>query len=133
MTITPSVLISLAYRLLVMYSAARIIPAIRESGARGLSRDPSLEDSDGAGQLMGLLSYFSPSILIAVYTSLLMQHFATASADHPGEWWTSQGGDAGSNVWRWANLAGTMALYAIELYIGKGNDDMTLTSHWKND
>jgi len=133
MTITPSVIISLAYRLFVMYASARIIPAVRESGARALSQEPSLEDSDGVGQVLGFLSYFSPSILIAVYTSLLMQHFASASADHPGEWWTSQGGDAGSNVWRWANLAGTMALYAVELYLGKGHDDSSLTSHWKID
>ena len=133
MTITPSVIISLAYRLFVMYAAARIIPAVRESGSRALSEGPSLEDSDGVGRFLGILSYFSPSILIAVYTSLLMQHFATASADHPGEWWTSQGGDAGSNIWRWANLAGVMALYAVELYLGKDHDDSTLTSHWKID
>ncbi|TKA61031.1 hypothetical protein B0A49_09208 [Cryomyces minteri] len=132
MTITPSVIISLAYRLFVFYASARIIPAVRESGARALSQDPSLEDSDGVGQALGFLSYFSPTILIAVYTSLLMQHFASASADGPGEWWTSQGGDAGGNVWRWANVGFTMALYAVELYLGKGDDTM-LTSHWKSD
>jgi hypothetical protein len=131
-TVTPSVIISLIYRLLVLYAAARIIPAVRESGARALSEDPSLEDSEGVSTFMGLLSYFSPSILIAVYTSLLMQHFASASADHPGEWWTSQGGEGGGNISRWANLAGTMALYAVELYLGKGHDD-GLTSHWKLD
>lgn len=114
-----------------MYAAARIIPAIRESGASVLSHEPSLEDSDGVGRVVGLLSYYSPSILIAVYTSLLMQHFASNSADHPSEWWTNQGGDAGSNVWRWLNLAGTMALYAVELYLGKDQDDMT--THWKMD
>ncbi|KAF2722457.1 ICE2-domain-containing protein [Polychaeton citri CBS 116435] len=130
-TITPSVIISLAYRLLVLYSAARIIPAIRESGARAFTDGPSFEDSDGIGAAMGFLSYFSPSILIAVYTSLLMQHFASASADHPGEWWTSQGGEGGGNVWRWANLAGTMALYAFELYLGK--DDEAYGGHWKMD
>lgn len=129
-TITPSVIISLAYRLAVLYSAARIIPAVRESGARALSESPSLEDSDGVGGAMAFLSYFSPSILIAVYTSLLIQHFASASADHPGEWWTTQGGEGGGNAWRWANLAGTMALYAVELYLGKENDDGL---HWKMD
>ena len=132
-TITPSVIISLAYRLMVFYSAARIIPAVRESGARALSESPSLEDSDGVSSLMTVISYFSPSILIAVYTSLLMQHFASASADHPGEWWTSQGGEGGGNAWRWANLAGTMALYAVELYIGKGQDDGYMNGHWKLD
>jgi hypothetical protein len=123
-TVTPSVIISLIYRLLVLYAAARIIPAVRESGARALSQDPSFEDSsESVGTLMGLLTYFSPSILIAVYTSLLMQHFASAAADHPGEWWTSQGGEGGGNISRWANLAGTMALYAVELYLGKEHDD----------
>ena len=136
-TITPSVIISLVYRLTVLYSSARIIPAVRESGARVLSTAApvdSLEDSEeSVGTLMVLLSYFSPSILIAVYTSLLMQHFASASSDHPGEWWTSQGGEGGANVSRWVNLAGTMALYAIELYLGKGYGEDYGSGHWKMD
>ncbi|KAK4610666.1 hypothetical protein CLAFUW4_14102 [Fulvia fulva] len=132
-TVTPSVIISLMYRLMVLYAAARIIPAVRESGARALAEDPSFEESsEGVQTLMGVLSYFSPSILIAVYTSLLMQHFSSASADHPGEWWTAQGGEGGPNFSRWANLAGVMALYAVELYLGKGHDD-GLTGHWKLD
>ncbi|KAF4314396.1 ICE2 domain-containing protein [Botryosphaeria dothidea] len=135
MTITPSVLISLAYRVFVMYAAARIIPAVRESGARALTQDPSLDDDDEAGRVLGFLSWFSPSILIAVYTSLLMQHFASSSnnGDAAGEWWTSQGGDAGGNLWRWINLAATMGLYAIELNLGRADDDGRLTSHWKSD
>lgn len=133
-TITPSVIISLAYRLFVLYASTRIIPAVRESGARALSQEACLEDSDGAGQLLGLLSWFSPSILVAVYTSLLMQHFATTSGEGGGgEWWISQGGDAGGNVWRWNNVGGTMALYALELYLGKEDIDGPLTGHWKAD
>ncbi|KAE8454086.1 hypothetical protein EG329_007864 [Mollisiaceae sp. DMI_Dod_QoI] len=133
-TITPSVIISLAYRIFVFYSATRIIPAVRESGSRALSEEPSLEDSDGAGKILGLLSWFSPSILVAVYTSLLMQHFSTASAEgNSADWWTMQGGDAGGNVWRWINVAATMALYALELYLGKEESDDSLTSHWKTD
>jgi len=133
-TITPSVIISLAYRIFVFYSATRIIPAVRESGARALSQEPSLEDSDGAGKILGLLSWFSPSILVAVYTSLLMQHFSTTSAEgNSAEWWMMQGGDAGGNVWRWINVAATMALYALELYLGKEESDDSLTSHWKTD
>ncbi|KAF2100669.1 ER membrane protein-like protein [Rhizodiscina lignyota] len=140
MTITPSVIISLAYRVFVMYAAARIIPAIRESGARALSQEPSLEDSDAAGQFLGFLSWFSPSILIAVYTSLLLQHFASTSWNGNGhengqgaDWWTNQGGDVGGNLVRWINLWFTMALYAVELYIGRSDDDGRLTSHWKTD
>lgn len=133
-TITPSVIISLAYRLSVLFASTRIIPAVRESGARALSQEASLEDSDGAGQILGLLSWFSPSILIAVYTNLLMQHFAsTCGEGGDADWWTSQGGDTGGNLWRWINVAGTMALYALELYLGKDDIDSGLTGHWKAD
>ncbi|KAI9829761.1 MAG: hypothetical protein M1819_005998 [Sarea resinae] len=133
-TITPSVIISLAYRLFVLYASTRIIPAIRESGARALSQEPSVEDSDGAGQVLGLLSWFSPSILVAVYTNLLLQHFSTTNGESAGEWWSTQGGDIGGNVWRWINVGGTMALYALELYLGQETDmDGALTGHWKAD
>lgn len=133
-TITPSVIISLAYRIFVFYAATRIIPAVRESGARALSQEPSLDDDDGAGKILGLLSWFSPSILVSVYTSLLMQHFSTQSGEGPGgQWWTMQGGDAGGNVWRWVNVAATMGLYALELYLGKEDMDGSLTGHWKTD
>ncbi|KAF2872674.1 ICE2-domain-containing protein [Massariosphaeria phaeospora] len=137
MTITPSVIISLAYRVFVMYASARIIPAIRESGARALSEEPSLDDDDETTKVLGFLTWFSPSIIIAVYTSLLMQHFASGNGVDgsavTGEWWKNQGGDTGGNFWRWVNLAVTMTLYAIELKISKGDDDGRLTSHWKTD
>lgn len=133
-TITPSVLISLAYRIFVFYAATRIIPAVRESGARALSEEPSLEDTDEANKFLGLLSWFSPSILIAVYTSLLMQHFSIQAGDNTNrQWWTMQGGDAGGNIWRWINVAATMALYAIELYLGKEDMEASFTQHWKTD
>lgn len=132
-TITPSVIISLAFRIFVFYAATRIIPAIRESGARGLSQEPTLEDSDGAGKIFGLLSWFSPSILVAVYTSLLMQHFSTLGGEMAGQWWMLQGGNAGGNIWRWINVFATMGLYAVELYLGKEDIDGSLTGHWKTD
>ena len=134
-TITPSVIISLAYRTSVMLAAARIIPAVRESGARALSQSPSLEDSDEASQILAVLSQFSPSILVAVYTSLLMQHFSSVSGNGSTkfDWWAVQGGSAGGNLWRWINLAFTMAIYAIELYLGREESEYSLTSHWKVD
>lgn len=127
-TIAPSVIISLTYRIIVFYCATRIIPAVRESGARALLEELSLDESDGANRLMGFLSWFSPSILIAVYTSLLLQHFSTNGEDG----WTLRDGDAGGNVWRWVNIAGTMTLYAIELYIGH-DDDGRVMNHWKTE
>ncbi|KAL4975487.1 ICE2-domain-containing protein [Aspergillus desertorum] len=133
--VTPSVLISLTYRILVLYASTRIIPAVREAGARALSQEASLDDSDAAGQFLGFLSYFSPSILISVYTSLLMQHFATTSQamGGSGQWWSTQGA-GGGNLWRWINLAGTLALYAVELWLGAADDlDSGLAGHWKTD
>ncbi len=63
-----------------------------------------------------------------------MQHFASTSGDGgPGDWWTTQGGDTGGNFWRWVNVAGFMALYALELYLGKEDIDGGLTGHWKAD
>lgn len=132
--IAPSVLISLVYRLIVFYASTRIIPAVRESGARAFSQEVSLDDSDVTGRLLGFLSYFTPSILIAVYTSLLMQHFASTSQamGGNGEWWSSTGG--GENLWRWINLACTMALYAVELWLGVQDDVYSgVTGHWKAD
>ncbi|KIV99258.1 uncharacterized protein PV09_09029 [Verruconis gallopava] len=136
MTITPSVIISLAYRVFVMYAAARIIPAIRESGARALSEEPSLDDDDDAGRFLGFLSWFSPSILIAVYTSLLMQHFTTVNGNGnmgaQGEWWFMGvgGGDAGGNLYRWLNVVFVQLIYAVELYMSR---DEVIVPHWKVD
>lgn len=136
-TITPSVLISLGYRLFVFYAATRIIPSVRDSGAHSLVEDTILEEQDGAGWFLEIMSWFSPSILVAVYTSLLMQHFSTLSENGQAEeWWAmSQGGHAGAggNVWRWVNVSATMALYALELYLGKEDTDGSLTGHWKTD
>ncbi|KAI5858209.1 ICE2-domain-containing protein [Durotheca rogersii] len=129
-TIAPSVMISLVYRLIVFYCATRIIPAVRASGARALMQEPSLDDSDEANRLLGILSWFSPSILIAVYTSLLLQHFSTSNSDDS---WTLRHGDAGGNTWRWVNVAATMGLYAVELYLGSDDADSGLVNHWKTD
>lgn len=124
-TITPSVIISLTYRLMVFYCATRIIPSVRDMGARAWVEDPDWEDSEAASKFLGFLSWFSPSILIAVYTSLLLQHFTTS--DGP-DGWTLRAGDVGGSMWRWVNVGLTMVLYGIELYLGSDEHD-----HWKVD
>ncbi|KAF4582249.1 ER membrane protein [Ophiocordyceps camponoti-floridani] len=123
-TITPSVIISLTYRLLVLYSATRIIPSVRDLGARALMQEPDFDDSETANKVLGLLSYFSPSILVAVYTSLLLQHFSTNGGP---DGWTLRGGDVGGGTWRWVNVGLTMFLYGVELYL------MDEQEHWKTD
>ncbi|KAH6630889.1 ICE2-domain-containing protein [Chaetomium sp. MPI-SDFR-AT-0129] len=142
-TITPSVIISLTYRIIVFYCATRIIPAVRELGATAIMDEPpiSLEESDSANRLIGFLSWFSPSILIAVYTSLLLQHFTISSSSTSGgtldgliaddaAGWTLRAGDAAGSTWRWVNLAATVGLYAVELYLGGDGDG---GAHWKTD
>lgn len=138
-TVTPSVIISLGFRLFVFYASTRIIPAVNESGARGLSIEPSLEDTNAANQFLAFLSWFSPTILVSVYTSLLMQHFVTTMGGYsPGiagtiGAWLSGNGKPGmdGNLWKWVNLIGTMGLYAIELWLG--NEDDIDGGHWKVD
>jgi hypothetical protein len=145
MTITPSVLISLAYRTTVMTAAARIIPAIRESGAHILAESPdevtAVDEDDEAARVLSVLGRFAPTILVAVYTSLLVQHFAAASANGNGttidanaEWWRiQQGSIMGGNLWRWINVGMTMAIYAVELYLGRGDGEGGMVGHWKTD
>jgi len=124
-TITPSVMISLAYRLLVFYCATRIIPSVKNLGAQALMHEPDWDDSEAATKILGFLSWFSPSILISVYTSLLLQHFSTSDGE---DGWTLRGGDVGGYMWRWINVGLTMFLYGVELYLSRDEHD-----HWKVD
>ncbi|CAK7197642.1 hypothetical protein SEUCBS139899_000290 [Sporothrix eucalyptigena] len=133
-TITPSVIISLTYRIIVFYCATRIIPAVRESGARALLQEPTLEDSDAASKLLGFLSWYSASILIAIYTSLLLQHFTVASntVGHDAGWSLLRAGEiTGGTTMRWVNVVGVMVLYAFEMYLGNDDMDGGVTNHWK--
>ncbi|KYK60602.1 ER membrane protein [Drechmeria coniospora] len=124
-TITPSVIVSLTYRLFVFYSATRIIPSVKDLGARALMQEPDFDDSETASKVLGFLSWFSPSILVAVYTSLLLQHFSTSEGP---DGWTLRGGDVGGGSWRWINVGLTTFLYGVELYLGSDEQD-----HWKVD
>lgn len=124
-TITPSVIISLTYRLFVFYCATRIIPSVRDLGARAMLHEPEFEDSETASKVLGFLSYFSPSILISVYTSLLLQHFSTSEGP---DGWTLRGGDVGGSTGRWTNVGLTMVLYGVEMYLSTDEQD-----HWKVD
>lgn len=104
-TITPSVVISLAYRLFVFYASTRIIPAVRESGGRGLEREASLGDKEAMSRIVAGLAHYSPCILVAVYTHLLMQHLEVSGGEGISLW----GGMPliGGQVWRWINIGAT--------------------------
>lgn len=114
-TITPAVLISLIYRVTVMYTAARIVPATQSMQADGYFSDSPLYDYNEPNRLIPGLTWFSPAILIGVYTSLLMQHFSQSSLDpsigQPMA--TGIASTLASNTWRWVNVATTMGLYIL--------------------
>ncbi|KAG5438970.1 hypothetical protein PCANB_002300 [Pneumocystis canis] len=127
-TITPSIITSLVYRLSVLYAATRIVPAIRNV-SRGVEHIPSLDDDEPTSRIMSILISFSPCILIAVYTHLLLQHFSLH--DHDA---LILGIQIGSIlIWRWLTAFVMVGLYAIEISLGDETTGDILTSNWKTD
>ncbi|KAG4304125.1 hypothetical protein PORY_002489 [Pneumocystis oryctolagi] len=127
-TITPSVITSLVYRLSVLYAATRIVPAIR-SVSQGVRHVPSLDDEEPTSRIMCILTSFSPCVLIAVYTHLLLQHFPLHGHDT-----LIFGIQMGSVlIWRWLTAFMVVGLYAIEIYLGDETTGDILMSNWKTD
>jgi hypothetical protein len=96
-TITPSVIISLAYRLFVFYAATRIIPAVRQGSEQG---------QEPMSRIAGFFGWYSPCILVAVYTHLLLQHFEVVGGNGLAARWIT-GVPVGGHVWRWVNIGAT--------------------------
>ncbi|TGZ80357.1 ICE2-domain-containing protein [Ascodesmis nigricans] len=130
--LTPSVIISLAYRISVFYASTRIIPAVRHSSASQLGRDPSLKDREAMSKIAAMFGWYSPTILIAVYTHLLLQHFEVVGGNGLAAGWIT-GVPVGGHIWRWINIAATMLLYTFELVLGDQEGNEALTSHWKTE
>lgn len=109
-TMTPSVLVNLAYRVSVFYSATRIIPALKNP-------QPST-------RTMRVLYAFSPCIIIAVYTHLMMQYSNELDSELCiWGWWLTGAPRLEQEVvvdpwlfWNWINMFSTLGLYALELF-----------------
>lgn len=127
-TITPSIVTSLVYRLSVLYAATRIVPAIR-CVSQGVKHVPSLDDEEPTSRIMGLLISFSPCILIAVYTHLLLQHFSLHG--HDAQIFGIQMGSV--LLWRWLTAFMVVGLYAIEISLGDETAGDILISNWKTE
>ena len=108
--VTPSVIISLAYRLFVFYASTRIIPAVRENGARGIEQSPSMNDEEASSRFVSFLSQYSPSILVGVYTHLLMQHFAMLESGVLSIAGLKLPLPMEGHLWRWINI-GTISRF----------------------
>ncbi|CAR25054.1 Protein ICE2 [Lachancea thermotolerans] len=108
--IAPAVVINLCFRILIFYSATRIIPALQKKHKRRSRR------------FMRMLYWYSPCIVIAMYTHLILQYsgqisndlclwgcFPWSVPDTPKVVVDSWG------FWNWCNIFCTMAIYASEL------------------
>jgi ICE2 len=136
-TLSPSILTGLMYRISVLYAATRIIPAVR-GVSQQLSTQPDLDSSEPSSKLMNIFILYSPIILIATYTNLLL---STLLREQGGwsYWGWLVGMDAriwaGFRTWRWINTFATLGLYAVEMRFGGDMDVETngqgITGHWK--
>lgn len=123
-TITPSVVVSLVVRLAAFFLALRIIPYIRDPS----HRRPRWRYNP----VMFLIYSYSPCIVIAVYTHLLLQHFGgivhvpknTEAAPFStvfstwNIWYNSR---LSWQFWGWINVFTTLTVYGLELV--HGNND----------
>jgi len=91
---------------------------------------------------MNIFILYSPIILIATYTNLLLSTLVPQSPDPyltPTTWSWILGVDgetwAGFRTWRWINTFATMGLYVVEMRFGGDMDVETngkgITGHWK--
>jgi hypothetical protein len=140
-TITPSIVVSLAYRLGVFYAATRIIPAL-DTGSRRKSKPHSKSKT-----LIFLIYAYAPCIIIGVYTHLLMHHFGILSSATTNlnnispqsqllDWLCQLYSDPQISwqFWGWINMFTTLALYWLELVYGKpSNGEVLMDNHFKQD
>ncbi|AET38822.1 Ice2p Ecym_3332 [Eremothecium cymbalariae DBVPG len=113
-SINPAVITNLVFRVLVFYSATRIIPALQKATGATQSR-----------KLMRIIYWYSPCIVIAMYTHLILRYsgelnndlciwgcfpWLNFSAKTRSKWVV----DAWS-FWNWCNLFFTLLIYAVEL------------------
>ncbi|EEB07586.1 ICE2 family ER membrane protein [Schizosaccharomyces japonicus yFS275] len=121
-TVSPSVFAVFAYRIAVLYSVTRILPAIQQN---------ILFVEYSRTKRQGLWTIVSPCILIAVYTNLLLQHLYPSPAYNPSSLRSLL---YSAQIWRWVGAMSTLVLYAIELAYNKDTSTgQALASHFKLD
>lgn len=125
-SISPAVLINLCFRILVFYSATKIIPA--------LQRKDNVKQLKRSRKIMKLIYWYSPCILIAMYAHLILQYsgelknelclwncnyFTPTTNAKNDEMFIV---DAWS-FWNWCNIFWTILIYATELIGGGGSSN----------
>ncbi|GAA5984904.1 hypothetical protein JCM10908_002444 [Rhodotorula pacifica] len=100
-----SVLVTLFYRVAVLYAATRIVLNLkRQTG--GYEDDRKLSEEEPAARIMTIVLAYARPLLIAVYTHLLV---LSSSNDQV--------------FWRWGNVFLVQLLWAIEIRLGQHLDD----------
>ncbi|KAF8499445.1 hypothetical protein JB92DRAFT_2981410 [Gautieria morchelliformis] len=110
-TLPKPLLASLLYRLIILHLASRILPSI---GSDAWDNDVGVDggwDGRPTSRLTRILLTYRQFIFITVYSHLLL-------LDHSSQVW-----------WRWANIFFTLALWALELLVSSGDDD--IGKEWK--
>ncbi|KAJ8145341.1 hypothetical protein OXX80_005833 [Metschnikowia pulcherrima] len=86
-----------------------------------------------------LIYAYSPCIIIAVYTHLMLSYKGELGNELKlWGWWAGAPPDSVIIVhpwqfWNWINMATTLFLYMAELAGNTGNSNSAMTSHWKID
>lgn len=120
-SVSPAVVINLCFRILIFYSATRIIPALQRRDIR---------DSRRSRRIMKVLYWYSPCILIAMYTHLILQYSGELKSELclwgcNKKWFQSDEKiivDAWG-FWNWGNIFWTILVYGSEL-VGSPTKDI---------
>ena len=130
-TLSPSVTTSLAYRLLVLYAATRIIPAAHDA-----ARPSPPSSHPSSSSLFYLFRAYSPIITIATYVNLLShvaQDIPSLSSPRLLRFVLPLPTSAPTltfQAWRYINMFVVLGLYAFETRF-EGGDGELLLGHLK--
>lgn len=122
-SISPAIVINLCFRVLIFYSATRIIPSLQR-------KSYDIKQMKRSRKVMKLIYWYSPCILIAIYAHLILQYSGELKNDLC-LWncnWFQQNGIINDDsiivnswsFWNWCNIFWTILIYGSEL-LGGGN------------
>ncbi|CCF60200.1 hypothetical protein KAFR_0J01330 [Kazachstania africana CBS 2517] len=117
-SISPAVVVNLCFRVLIFYSATRIIPSLQRKEVR---------DSRKSRRIMKVLYWYSPCILIAMYTHLILQYSGELKRElylwGPDSKLSFLVDKEENNIvvdswsfWNWCNIFWTILIYGGELF-----------------
>lgn len=110
-----------------------------ERRARSIARSNQIQRRNPPSTILRLIYAYSPCIIIAVYTHLMLLYKGELGNELKlWGWWAGASEDSILTVhpwqfWNWINMATTLFLYMAELAGNTGGANSAMTSHWKVD